>query len=207
MGDLVAEQLRQLVVRGVELADEAAVERHLAAGHAPSVHRLRLVDERHAPVPIAGVREHRHRLADEPAGDPGHAVREQRIIEELVVRAQVPQGGGVGALRFDDGRLGRHEQELGAPGWARRAGAEQGDGEKPRQRASHHAASSIGLVAPLSPHGDGSRKPVSRRPLRRGRPPGRRAPSRPPGAAPSRVSRRRRPRWPRCSRARRAGCP
>ena len=220
--------LGEFVIRGVELLHETAVNRHLAAGHAPCVHRVWLVDERYAPRPIPGVREHCFGLADEPPRDRAQPVCQHWVIEELVLRADIAHGCRVGALRFDDRRFRRDEHELGAPRWAGRAGAEHRGGEQRRQQplhSIHHPG--------VSPHGCGDAAifarcgwaaqflapvPTASRPSgamraalavtsRRVDSPGRTTPSPRRGDARTRELPRCRPTWPRCIPAHPAECP
>ncbi len=147
VADLVPHHLRDLVVAGFELLDQPGVHRHLAAGHAEGVHRLRIVDQLHFPVPLCRVGPEAHRLRDQAIGDLAQVLRARRAGLDLLLLGEPAHHAVVGRRRLADRhRLGHHHQLAAAgQGIGRAAGedcarGDPGKGSRPRVETYFHRA-------------------------------------------------------------------
>jgi hypothetical protein len=125
VGDFVAHDLGDLVVGGVQFFDQAGINRHFPARHAPGIDRLRFIDHLDTPFPAGRLRAHSHRLADQPFGDRRNALFKYRVVVDLALLGQGFESLCIGRFRSADGLLFRDQHELSAPGGAGGAGNQQ----------------------------------------------------------------------------------
>jgi hypothetical protein len=128
MTDLMAHHLGDFVVAGIQLLDQAGVDRHASAGHAPGVDRLRIVDDMHAPLPLLGFRPVLDRLRHQLLGDADHACARRRIVVELALFVDRLEHRDIGFLRSGDRGVFRHQHQLGTT--ADRVGLAAAEGQQ-----------------------------------------------------------------------------
>ena len=88
VGDLVTHDLRQFVIRGFDLLDEAGIDRHASTGHAEGIYGLRVVDDFNRPFPLRRLRPEAYGLGNQPAGDLIDARLQDRVTVELTFLLQ-----------------------------------------------------------------------------------------------------------------------
>jgi len=144
---LVTHYLRQFVVGRLELVDQAGVDRHLAAGHAPGIDGLGIVDHLDAPFPALCFRSIFDRLSDQPSGDCPHPRGYRRVAVDLAFLLQRLQHRHVGLLRFRDGLvLGDQHQLLATGDRIGLAGAQREHCERQSEQCLIHGMRSSACI-------------------------------------------------------------
>ena len=119
---------------GSTLLDQPGVDRHAAAGHAPGVDGLRVVDDLHAPLPLRAVGPHLDGLRHEPLGDHFDAVQQPLVGDQLALLLVLAHLLRISLARGADRLLLGHEHQLRAARWgSSRSG---GDQQRARQASS-----------------------------------------------------------------------
>ena len=125
VGNLVAHDLGELVIGKFQFQEQARVDRHAAARHAPGIDGFGAVYQCDAPGPVAGVGILLHRRGYHAAGNHLHPVCQHGIVQQLVLLVQLAHGAHVGLAGFDNGRLRRNQHQLAAAGGAGGTAADQ----------------------------------------------------------------------------------
>ncbi len=110
MGNLMPQHLGQLVIGGLDLLHQAAVEGHAPAGHGPGIDRVRIIDDMDAPLPAGGLGTEFDGLGNEPAGNGLHPRLETGIIVQLALLSRLLEHLEIGGLRGHDSLLLGNQQ-------------------------------------------------------------------------------------------------
>src|SRR2546422_974244 len=154
MGDLVPHHGCDLVVRRVELLEDAGVQRDLATGHAPRVD-LRRGEDIHLPFPTRCVLPEHTGLRDDAPGDRADALDLLRIPVDVALRALLLEYLLVGERRALVHLRRGDEEELaaldadGALFARRRAGTRRATTSATPARASTAANTQLALKEPV----------------------------------------------------------
>ena len=105
VGDFVAHDLGEFRIRQFQLVKQPGVDRHAPACHAPGIDGFRVIDDRHAPLPVGGIGVQGDGLGNQSAGNGSYPVRQLGVVQQLVFLVQVADRAQVGLFRLDDGGI------------------------------------------------------------------------------------------------------
>ena len=154
VGNLVAHDLGELGVGQLQLLEQAGVDGHAAARHAPGIHRVRVVDNRHTPLPVSRARIFLHGYGYQSAGNGGNAFGQRFVAGQLVLLVEVGNRAQVGGARLHDSRFRGNQHELGASRGAGGTGAEQA-GRGGQNEQSFHGRVPRSMAASLADFREG----------------------------------------------------